>query len=75
MAGCSIAQWDKDDFDVVGLLKIDGLLIDMLSLYSACLGADITLNRRPIRRGNISASSTATDYLSYKNLCGRHFAD
>ena len=37
MEGRSIIQWDKDDLDALGLLKIDVLALGMLSALSRCL--------------------------------------
>ncbi|WP_286786430.1 error-prone DNA polymerase, partial [Pseudomonas sp. UBA3153] len=36
MAGRSIIQWDKDDLDLVGLLKVDILALGMLSALRRC---------------------------------------
>jgi error-prone DNA polymerase len=54
MAGRSVVQWDKDDLDALGLLKIDILALGMLSalrrsfeLISAQLGEPFELQDIP----------------------------
>ncbi|ART59211.1 error-prone DNA polymerase [Acidovorax carolinensis] len=37
MAGRSVIQWDKDDLDTMGLLKVDVLALGMLSALRRCL--------------------------------------
>ncbi len=37
MPGRSVVQWDKDDLDVLGLLKVDILALGMLSALRRCL--------------------------------------
>ncbi len=37
MAGRSVVQWDKDDLDILGLLKVDILALGMLSALRRCL--------------------------------------
>src|SRR5690606_31767099 len=38
MPGRSIVQWDKDDLDALGLLKVDILALGMLTALRRCLG-------------------------------------
>src|SRR6185437_16041879 len=38
MEGRTVVQWDKDDLDAVGLLKVDILALGMLSALRRCLG-------------------------------------
>jgi len=43
MQGRSIIQWDKDDLDAMGLLKVDVLALGMLSALRRCLEARAAL--------------------------------
>ncbi len=45
MQGRSVIQWDKDDLDTMGLLKVDVLALGMLSALRRCL------NLRAVLRG------------------------
>ncbi|MFA7488860.1 MAG: error-prone DNA polymerase, partial [Lysobacteraceae bacterium] len=54
MAGRTVVQWDKDDLDAVGLMKVDVLALGMLSALRRCLdllrrhdGPDLTLATIP----------------------------
>jgi error-prone DNA polymerase len=38
MAGRTVIEWDKDDLDALGLLKVDVLALGMLSCISAVAG-------------------------------------
>ena len=61
----SIIQWDKDDLDAVGLLKVDVLALGMLSAIHRCL--DLISQRRgtPLRLQDIPAEDPAT----YDMIC------
>ncbi len=61
----SIVQWDKDDLDAVGLLKVDVLALGMLSAIHRCL--DLIGQRRgtPLRLQDIPAEDPAT----YDMIC------
>jgi error-prone DNA polymerase len=61
----SIIQWDKDDLDAVGLLKVDVLALGMLSAIHRCL--DLIGQRRgtPLRLQDIPAEDPAT----YDMIC------
>lgn len=37
MAGRTVIQWDKDDLDALGLLKVDCLALGMLSCIRLCV--------------------------------------
>ena len=37
MADRTVIQWDKDDLDALGLLKVDCLALGMLSAIRRCL--------------------------------------
>lgn len=43
MVGRSVIQWDKDDLDVMGLLKVDVLALGMLTALRRCLDARAAL--------------------------------
>ena len=60
MPARSIVQWDKDDLDAVGLLKVDVLALGMLSAIHRCL--DLVGQRRgtPMRMQDIPAEDPAT---------------
>jgi len=54
MAGRTIIQWDKDDLDTMGLLKVDCLALGMLTCIRKCLdllrahrGRDLTMATIP----------------------------
>jgi len=54
MAGRSIIQWDKDDLEALGLIKVDCLALGMLTVIHRCLdllrrhsGRDLTLATVP----------------------------
>jgi error-prone DNA polymerase len=56
-AGRTVIQWDKDDLDAVGLLKVDVLALGMLSAIRRCLalvgarhGVDLPHAGHPRRR-------------------------
>jgi error-prone DNA polymerase len=61
----SIIQWDKDDLDAVGLLKVDVLALGMLSAIHRCL--DLIGQRRgtPLSLQDIPAEDPAT----YDMIC------
>jgi error-prone DNA polymerase len=56
----SVIQWDKDDLDAVGLLKVDVLALGMLSAIRRCLG--LISQRRGVqwRMQDIPAHDEAT---------------
>ncbi len=65
MEGRTVVQWDKDDLDAVGLLKVDILALGMLSALRRCLdllrahhGRDLDLARIP-----------AEDAATYEMIC------
>lgn len=63
----SLIQWDKDDLDAVGLLKVDVLALGMLSAIRRCLA--LVGQRRgltaPLRMQDIPSEDAAT----YEMLC------
>ena len=60
MPGRSIVQWDKDDLDALGLLKVDILALGMLSALRRCL--DLVSERRghPFSLQDIPSNDPAT---------------
>ena len=60
MVDRSVVQWDKDDLDAVGLLKVDVLALGMLSAIRRCL--DLVNQRRvlPLRMQDIPEGDSAT---------------
>ncbi len=61
----SIVQWDKDDLDAVGLLKVDVLALGMLSAIHRCLDLVGQRRGRPLRLQDIPAEDPAT----YDMIC------
>jgi error-prone DNA polymerase len=56
----SIIQWDKDDLDAMGLLKVDVLALGMLSAIRRCLALVGQRRGRPLRLQEIPADDAAT---------------
>ena len=56
----SIIQWDKDDLDAVGLLKVDVLALGMLSAIHRCLDLIGQQRGTPLRLQDIPAEDPAT---------------
>jgi error-prone DNA polymerase len=65
MEGRSVVQWDKDDLDALGLLKVDVLALGMLSVIRRAL--DFVARRRgqPFSMQDIPVQDTAT----YDMIC------
>ena len=61
----SIIQWDKDDLDAVGLLKVDVLALGMLSAIHRCLDLIGQWRGKPLRLQDIPAEDPAT----YDMIC------
>jgi error-prone DNA polymerase len=59
MPGRSIVQWDKDDLDTLGLLKVDVLGIGMLGAISRCLQMLLSSGRRALTPAAIPAQDPA----------------
>lgn len=64
MAERTIIQWDKDDLDALGLLKVDCLALGMLTALRKCLD----LLRRHARRDLELATIPAADEATYAML-------
>ena len=61
----SVIQWDKDDLDAVGLLKVDVLALGMLSAIRRCLGLIGQWRGQPMRMQDIPSEDPAT----YAMIC------
>ena len=61
----SIIQWDKDDLDAMGLLKVDVLALGMLSAIRRCLDLVSARRGRPMLMQDIPAEDAAT----YDMIC------
>jgi error-prone DNA polymerase len=61
----SVIQWDKDDLDAVGLLKVDVLALGMLSAIRRCLGLVGQWRGTPMRMQDIPPEDPAT----YAMIC------
>ncbi len=60
MAGRSVVQWDKDDLDALGLLKIDILALGMLSALRRALELIAQQRDEPFELADIPAEDAAT---------------
>ncbi|WP_236749139.1 error-prone DNA polymerase [Acidovorax carolinensis] len=60
MAGRSVIQWDKDDLDTMGLLKVDVLALGMLSALRRCLNLRAVLRGEPWGLADIPREDAAT---------------
>ncbi|MCZ2438622.1 MAG: error-prone DNA polymerase [Burkholderiales bacterium] len=66
MPGRSVIQWDKDDLDALGLIKVDLLALGMLSAIRRALGfVAAKLGRRSFTMQDVPAEDAAT----YAMLC------
>ena len=61
----SIIQWDKDDLDAMGLLKVDVLALGMLSAIRRCLDLVSQQRGHPLRMQDIAADDAPT----YNMIC------
>ncbi|WP_313075056.1 error-prone DNA polymerase [Melaminivora sp.] len=60
MAGRSVIQWDKDDLDAMGLLKVDVLALGMLSVLRRSLQLRTLLRGQPWELADIPPEDAAT---------------
>jgi error-prone DNA polymerase len=60
MENRSVVQWDKDDLDAVGLLKVDVLALGMLSAIRRCLALVSARRGQPFVMQDIPANDVAT---------------
>ena len=71
MPGRSVVQWDKDDLDALGLLKIDILALGMLSALRRGLEFITQQQGEPFELADIPAEDTATyDMISRADTVG-----
>jgi len=56
----SVVQWDKDDLDAMGLLKVDVLALGMLSALQRCLQLASRLRGRPYELQDIPPDDSPT---------------
>lgn len=60
MAGRTIIQWDKDDLDALGLLKVDVLALGMLTCIRKCFDLLRRHRQRDLTLATIPAEDTKT---------------
>ncbi|NCF48162.1 MAG: DNA polymerase III subunit alpha [Bacteroidetes bacterium] len=65
MEGRTVIEWDKDDLDALGLLKVDVLALGMLS----CIRRAFDLMRLHYNRSLTLASTPPEDKATYDMLC------
>jgi error-prone DNA polymerase len=71
MPGRSVVQWDKDDLDALGLLKIDILALGMLSALRRSLEFITQQQGEPFELADIPAEDAATyDMISRADTVG-----
>jgi error-prone DNA polymerase len=60
MAERTVIQWDKDDIDALGLMKVDVLALGMLSAIRRMLAAVAQRRDQPFRLSDVPAEDAAT---------------
>ncbi|MEB2347140.1 MAG: error-prone DNA polymerase [Comamonadaceae bacterium] len=60
MAGRSVIQWDKDDLEALGMLKVDVLALGMLTAVRRCLDLVSRWRGAPFTRADITPEDAAT---------------
>ncbi|WP_153558971.1 error-prone DNA polymerase [Roseimaritima sediminicola] len=65
MAGRTVIQWDKDDLEELGILKVDVLALGMLSALRRSFALIAQHHDRPLSLANIPPNDTAT----YDMIC------
>ena len=60
MAERTVIQWDKDDIDALGLMKVDVLALGMLSAIRRMLDAVARRHGRPLGLADVPQGDTAT---------------
>ena len=65
MEGRTVIEWDKDDLDALGLLKVDVLALGMLSCIRRAFGLLRTHYNRPLTLASVPPEDDAT----YDMLC------
>jgi len=59
MAGRTLIQWDKDDLDALGLLKVDVLALGMLSAIRRALDLVSSVRGRPFTMSDVPSEDSA----------------
>jgi error-prone DNA polymerase len=62
----TVIQWDKDDLDALGILKVDCLALGMLSALRRCMALVVQHHHRAIDLASIPEGDQAT----YDMICG-----
>ncbi|NND96784.1 MAG: error-prone DNA polymerase [Pirellulaceae bacterium] len=65
MEGRTVIQWDKDDLDELGILKVDVLALGMLSALHRCFDLVAQHHQRPLSLATIPQDDTPT----YDMIC------
>lgn len=65
MPGRTVVQWDKDDLDTLGILKVDCLALGMLTAIRKCFDMLRTYHGRPLTLATIPAE----DPVVYDMIC------
>lgn len=65
MPGRSVIEWDKDDLDAIGLLKVDVLALGMLTALRKALDLVAQVRGQPLRLQDIPPDDTPT----YDMIC------
>ncbi|MBS0407866.1 MAG: error-prone DNA polymerase [Proteobacteria bacterium] len=60
MEGRSVIQWDKDDLEALGLLKVDVLALGMLTAVRRCIDLVARWRGQPFTRYDIQGEDAAT---------------
>ena len=60
MEGRQVIQWDKDDLEAMGMLKVDVLALGMLTALRRCVDLVAQRRGRPFARGDITGDDAAT---------------
>ncbi len=60
MAGRTVIQWDKDDIDALGLMKVDVLALGMLTAIRKMLECVSLRRGKPFGMGSVPAEDAAT---------------
>lgn len=70
MAGRTVIQWDKDDLESLGLLKVDVLALGMLTAIRKTLAYVSAYSPRPIGLADVPAEDTAVYDMLGRRQCG-----
>ncbi|MBS0263532.1 MAG: error-prone DNA polymerase [Planctomycetes bacterium] len=71
MPGRTVIEWDKDDLDALGILKVDCLALGMLTAIHKCFDFVEQCHQRPLTLANIPAEDPAVyDMVSQADTMG-----